>query len=129
MILVDTSVLVDYLRSPSDRALRLFEENEAAICGTIRAEILAGARKPSDINRIANSLEVLKYIDISKDTWDHLGKNLSSLRAAGVTVPFPDALIATVAIENDIQLWTNDLHFVQIARVLPTLRLFRSTAQ
>ncbi len=43
MILVDTSVLVDYLRLPSDRVLHLFEENEAAICGVIRAEMPAGA--------------------------------------------------------------------------------------
>jgi predicted nucleic acid-binding protein len=44
MILIDTSVLVDYLRIPTDRTLRLFEETGAAICGVTRAEILAGAR-------------------------------------------------------------------------------------
>jgi len=33
MILIDTSVLVDYLRSPTDDVLRLFEKNAAAICG------------------------------------------------------------------------------------------------
>jgi len=123
MILIDTSVLVDYLRSPSDRVLRLFEEKEAAICGAIRAEVLAGARNPNDLERIARSLDVLKCVEIMED---RLGKNLSFLRAAGVTVLFPDALIATVAIEHGIELWTNDSHFRRMAQVLPALRFFRA---
>jgi predicted nucleic acid-binding protein len=127
MILIDTSVLVDYLRAPSDRVLRLFEQNHAAICGVIRAEVLAGARSPADLDRIAHSLDVLGHIEISEGIWDQLGKNLSVLRAAGVTVPFPDALIATLAIKVGIELWTNDSHFERIERVLPGLRLFRAT--
>ena len=35
-----------------------------------------------------------------------------------------DAMIATVAIENDLELWTRDAHFVQIQGVLTQLRLF-----
>jgi predicted nucleic acid-binding protein len=42
MILVDTSVLVDYLRAPTDRVLQVLETHTAAVCGVIRAEILAG---------------------------------------------------------------------------------------
>ena len=127
MILIDTSVLIDYLRSPSDRVLRLFEEREAAICGVIRAEVLAGSRNPADIERIARSLDVLKHIEISERIWDRLGKNLAVLREAGVTVPFPDALIATLAMEHGVELWAKDTHFARIQQVLPALRLFRET--
>lgn len=61
---------------------------------------------------------------IPQDLWAALGRNLSALRAHGITVPFPDALIATVAIENDLELWTRDAHFSLIQGVLPQLKLF-----
>ncbi len=124
MILIDTSVLVDYLRSPTDQTLRAFEENAAAICGVTRAEVLAGARKPADLDRIAKSLDALEQVVIHDSIWARLGRNLSFLRTAGVTVPFADALIATIAIENDLAVWTRDAHFAQIQSVLTDLRLF-----
>ena len=129
MILLDASVLVDYFRSPTDRVLRLFEENEAAICGATKAEILAGARKPADLDRITLGLNVLGYVEFPEALWDQLGSNLSLLRTAGVVVPFPDALIATIAIERGVELWTRDAHFTQIQRVLPRLRLFQEPAE
>jgi predicted nucleic acid-binding protein len=43
MILIDTSVLIDYLRS-KDAALWLkIQSFDAAVCGIVRAEILTGA--------------------------------------------------------------------------------------
>ena len=36
-----------------------------------------------------------------------------------------DVVIATVAIENDIELWTRDAQFQLIQRVLPRLKLFQ----
>jgi predicted nucleic acid-binding protein len=126
MILIDTSVLVDYLRAPTDRVLRLFEKNAAAICGVTRAEILAGARSPADLDRIASSLDALEQVAIVEEAWDLLGRNLSLLRSAGVTVPLADAMIATLAIENDLELWTRDAHFVRIQGVLTGLRLFQA---
>ena len=125
MILIDTSILVDYFRSPTDRMLRLFEDRTAAICGVTRAEVLAGARNPADLDRIAGSLDVLAQVFIVEEFWDLLGNYLSLLRAAGVTVPFADAMIATLAIENDLELWTRDAHFVRIQGVLTGLRLFQ----
>jgi predicted nucleic acid-binding protein len=125
MILIDTSVLVDYLRSPTDHARCLFEENEAAICGVTRAEVLAGARNPADLDRIAISLDVLGQVAIAEGLWDVLGKNLSLLRTAGATVPFADAVIATLAIENDLELWTRDMHFLRLQGILTGLRLFQ----
>jgi predicted nucleic acid-binding protein len=43
MILVDTTVLEQYLRTPS-RPIRAVLDSGAAICGVTRAEILHGAR-------------------------------------------------------------------------------------
>ncbi len=53
-----------------------------------------------------------------------LGDNLNTLRAGGMTIPFADAVIATVAVVNDIDLWTRDAHFTLVQGVLPALKLF-----
>jgi predicted nucleic acid-binding protein len=124
MILVDTSVLVDYLRLPSDDILRTLESNQAAICGVIRAEILAGTRSPGEISRISTCLNALQQIPLPEDIWDRVGYYLALLRSAGVTVPFADAVIATVAVGNKIPLWTRDVHFQRMQSVMKELELF-----
>jgi len=122
MILVDTSVLVDYLRAPSDRVLQILEAH-AAICGVIYAEILAGARSRSDAARFAAALDGLQYLPTPEAAWEDLGDNLARLRAAGISVPLSDALIATLAIENDLEVWTRDGHFERIRLAIPSLKL------
>ncbi len=62
---------------------------------------------------------------IRPDIWPQLGYHLSTLGANGITVPFPDILIATVAIDHDVELWHNDQHFPAIHSVLPQLKLFQ----
>lgn len=39
-------------------------------------------------------------------------------------MPFPDALIATLAIRSGTELWTYDNHFRLMQSSLPALRLF-----
>jgi len=47
------------------------------------------------------------------------------LGAKGISVPFPDALIATVALEDDLELWQHDPHFLAIQKVIPNLKIFQ----
>lgn len=51
--------------------------------------------------------------------------NDHALRAAGLSVPFADAVLATVAIANDVELWARDIHYPMIQTVLPQLKLFQ----
>jgi predicted nucleic acid-binding protein len=69
-------------------------------------------------------LGTLGHIALPETIWDAVGEHLRILRGSGVTVPFPDAVIATAAISNNVELWTRDAHFTQMQRVLPLLRLF-----
>lgn len=57
--------------------------------------------------------------------WDLVGENLAALYARGITVPFPDVVIATLGIENDIEVWARDPHFPVMQMVLPRLKLFQ----
>jgi predicted nucleic acid-binding protein len=125
MILVDSSVVIDYLRTGDPKIPAVSRANGAAVCGVTRAEILHGARGSKDRQRLLTVLNAFGQVPTPDSLWDDVGDNLAALRAAGVTVPFQDVVIATVAIANDIELWTRDNQFTLIQRVLPRLRLFQ----
>lgn len=125
MILTDTSVVIDYLRTGDPRLQQIFVNYDAAICGVTRAEVLHGARDPAQLQQLIAGLNVFRQLPIPDSLWDKIGQNLAILRAAGLTIPFVDVVLATVAIENDIELWTRDAHFANIQSVLSALKLFQ----
>ena len=124
MILADTTVAIDFLRTPTPRLLKIIQSNHAAISGITVAEIYAGAKALPDLARYTAALSVFGTIAIPDAIWPVLGRNLFALRRRGITVPLADAIIATLAIENDLELWTYDAHFAMIRVVLPQLKLF-----
>lgn len=126
MILLDTSVLIDALRAPDpSRMHKLFVDHGAAICGITRAEVLHGARDPAHFQQLLAALSQFPQICITDGLWDILGNNLFQLRTNGISIPFADAVIATAAIENRIELWTRDNQFLLMLKVLPGLTLFQ----
>lgn len=44
MILADTSILIDFLKKPTDSIKKVFLEESIFICGITRSEVLHGAR-------------------------------------------------------------------------------------
>jgi predicted nucleic acid-binding protein len=125
MILLDTTVLVDCLRTPSQKLRGVSRREEIAISGVTREEVLHGAKNAQDFQRLLYALDRFHQVPIDGDTWNRLGRNLYSLRGQGIAVPFPDALIATVAIQQGLEIWTRDAHFARIQTAIPDLRLFR----
>jgi predicted nucleic acid-binding protein len=125
MILADTTVVIDYLRAPTARQVKIIQAHQAAICGPTISEVYAGARSPGDFKKYDKALSLFGLLAIRKKTWPNLGRNLAELGAKGITVPFPDALIATLGIDNDIEVWARDPHFPMMQKVLPGLRLFQ----
>ncbi len=125
MILLDSSVLIDYLRTNDPKLQHLFKTEDGAISGIMRAEILWGARDAAHRQKLIQFLDGLIQVLIPQPLWDLAGDNLAALRRGGITVPFQDAIIATMAIANDIELWARDNQFKLIQGVLPQLRLFQ----
>ncbi len=125
MILVDSSVVIDYTRGKDAKLLALFGTLHLAVCGIVRAEVIAGARSAADRSKLTATLNALTQIPIPDSLWDVVGDHLAALRVGGETVPFPDVVLATVASANGIELWTRDVHFRHIQRALPALMLFQ----
>lgn len=128
MILLDTSIPIDYFRAKDAGLLSRFESENAAICGITRAEILYGARSPVHRESLIAALDVLNQVMMPESLWDHVGDILSKLRGQGITVPFTDAVIAGVAMGNGLALWTRDKQFALINHAFPQLVLFDETA-
>jgi predicted nucleic acid-binding protein len=124
MILIDTSVLIDYLRSKDPALWTKIQTHDSAICGIVRGEILAGARNPGDRARLLLMLNSLAQATTSELIWNSVGDYAAELRSQGVNVPLADIVIATLAIDHNVELWTRDGHFANVQRVLPALRLF-----
>ena len=125
MILVDTSVVIDYVRGKDAKLVSLLPTLAVAVCGIVRAELLYGSRRTNGSNALLTLLNTFQQLPIPDSVWDTVGDNPAGLRAAGITVPFQDVVLATIAIENDIELWTRDTQFTMIQTMLPVLRLFQ----
>ncbi len=125
MILVDAGVLIDFLRTKDPKLNKLFRSLPVAVCGVTRAEILAGARSTKDRQRLLRFLGTFQQMAIPEPFWDVAGENLAALYARGLTVPFPDAVIAALGIEYGVEVWARDPHFAAMQKILPGLTLFQ----
>ena len=124
MVLADTNIFIDFWNSPTDELIKCFEKEDIVICGVVRAELLHGAISDSDFKNITKLLNAFVEKSFDVEDWQLLGSNLYKLRRKGLTVPFSDAIIATLAIKYDIPVWTGDKHFLLIQNVLTNLKLF-----
>jgi predicted nucleic acid-binding protein len=125
MILLDTSVMVNIWRKPTHQAHQALRTHVPHVAGVTRAELMHGAKDSGDLAWMERALADFQNVSAQDETWVQHGRNLYNLRRAGVTVPFQDVLLATLAIENGLEVWTYDAHFQMMQRVLTDLKLFQ----
>lgn len=128
MILVDTNVIIDFWNKPTEETKKIFEENELAICGVIKTELLRGCNSEKQFSQMDNALNSLRYLSFTECDWLLLAKQFITLKENGLVVPFQDAMIAYLAIKNNCEIWTNDKHFKLMQVVLSGLKLFPGVA-
>lgn len=125
MILADTSVLVRQFRNYCPTRGRLIATVNPVVCGMTVAEFFAGAVSAAHAVQCATVLSAFGRLPTPEDIWETAGRNQALLRANGLTVPLPDAVIATVAIAAGVELWAYDTHFTMMAALLPGLTLYQ----
>ena len=132
MVLVDTSVWVDYLRghaTPQVRALKYLLSGEE-IVGTapiILQEILQGADSAERFETWRKYFaELLCYVPGDPvQSYVAAARLYQDCRKAGKTPRSSnDCLVAQIAIENDLTLLHDDRDFNAIASVIGQLRLY-----
>jgi predicted nucleic acid-binding protein len=118
VILVDTSVWkVALHRARSDEAcdLRtLLDSGDVAIATPIRVEILSGTRA-GDLSRLRRVLSALPLFTSGPDTWERIEEFVVRAVPAGERFGVADLLIAAIAAENDLWIWSLDGDFARMA--------------
>ncbi len=103
MILIDTNLLIDYLKGSDTILGDLIEIEETAICGIVLAELFHGINSNSEKELIHDAVKDFEWIPIEDTIWRSVGTNLNKLKKNGLTIPFQDAVLATLCIENKIK--------------------------
>ncbi len=122
MVLVDTTVWIDFFSGQSFPHVRIFENlilnrGNICICGVITTEILQGIKNDNEFKKIQDLLKNLIFLPASYHTYLYSAQIYRELRKKGITIRKTiDCIIAAIAIEHNIQLLHNDKDFVSIER-------------
>lgn len=125
--LVDTSVWsLAYRRDappdvPQVAVLRsaLVGGEYVAMTGMVLLELLRGFIPARAQERILTDLAALELIEPTRDDYVEAARLANSCRQAGVQLASVDALLAQLAIANDLELLTTDRDFENAATVVP----------
>jgi len=119
-ILADTCIWIEFFRSHTaigDILETFIKENTVWVCGCILFELIQGIKLETEKNKILSALSNLNYIEMSKYLWQRSGELSTLLKKKGLNIPFSDIMIATIAMEHNLQIFTLDKHFDSIPKV------------
>ena len=131
MVLVDTSILIDYLRGTDNAAVGRFQQildNNIpfGISPLTYLEVLQGTRTEKDFTTVKGYLETHRFFGLQdeKESYAAAARIYFDCRKKGITINSSvDCLIAQTAIENDLALLHNDADFDRMRKVAP-LRIY-----
>jgi predicted nucleic acid-binding protein len=127
MILVDTSILIDFFRGSINEKTQKFEiilrqRIPFGIHSIIFQEVLQGAKSDQEYERLKRYLSSQRFYPSRHpvESYAAAAKIYRDCRKKGITVRSTiDCLIAQTAIENDLFLLHNDSDFDAIAGIVP----------
>jgi len=131
MILIDTSVLIGYLKGlkgePYDKVDVLIDRNiPIGICNQVYQEVLQGAKDEKEFGQLKEFLNTMDFYDLQygKKSYENAAMLYFKCRKAGVTPRSTiDLIIAQTAIDNHLLLLHYDSDFEKISQVIPDLKL------
>jgi predicted nucleic acid-binding protein len=126
MILVDTSVLIDYLKDVDNKSTENFKEilNKGLPFGInsyIYQELLQGCKTDNDYRLLKKYLDGQKFYDFKggRESYAKAARIYMKLRKKGITIKSTiDCLIAQMSMENDLYLLHNDADFTRMTEVI-----------
>ncbi len=126
LVLIDSSAWIEYLRlgrgAASDAVDSLLQEDRAALCGMVEAEIIQGIHMINgldtpELRTVADLFVALPYLEIERQDYIAAGECLGELRRKGITIPSADCLIGVLCLRHDLSLLTLDAHFDHLSDV------------
>ena len=134
MILVVTSVLIDFLKGVRNHRTKLFEavlkQNlPFGIASYTYQEVLQGARDRQEYDRLREYLSTQKiyFLPETIEAYEKAARLFFNLRRQGLTIRSTiDVLIARIAIEHDLFLLHNDRDFDAISEKNADLKILNN---
>jgi predicted nucleic acid-binding protein len=80
MILVDTSVVIDWSQGKDANLQRLMPALPVAVCGVTQAELLHGSRDAAHRQKLLTDLASFQFVPTPDALWITVGDNLAELR-------------------------------------------------
>jgi len=109
-------------RSAAKKAIDgLSDDDRAVAVGPVIAEILQGCRNAREAEWIASLLGGLRSVHTQDTHWRQAGLLGLDLRRNELVLPLSDLVIAAVATDQELEVYTIDPHFSRI----PGIRLFK----
>ena len=132
MILVDTSVIIDFLKGIDNPAVKKLDELISAsfswgIADLTYQEVLQGSASPKDLKRLKSYLDTIPlYSPLhGRDSFAEAAMIYFNCRKKGYTIRSTiDCLVARISIEHDLRLLHNDRDFDYISEVVPELDIY-----
>jgi len=107
LVVVDTSVFIQYLRGDADETLSVLTlKNRVLLSPVVRLELLAGVRK-KELRSVLKFCDALRPIE-QFASLQECEKLLGRARGSGLFGGIPDLLIIADAIRNRAHLFTYD---------------------
>jgi predicted nucleic acid-binding protein len=132
MILVDTSVLIGYLKNLKGahyEKLDYIIDNDIpyGICHYIYQELLQGSANEKEYRILKEYLDSLPFFDLlhGRESFENSALMYINCRKNGITVRSTvDLLIAQIAIENNLYLLHNDNDFTNMSKLYKKLKIY-----
>jgi predicted nucleic acid-binding protein len=133
MILVDTSILIGYLKGLDKEPIKKLDEIIESkipfgINSYIYQEILQGSRDKNEFEELKDYLGSLRFYELKygKESYEKAAYIYFQCRKTGLTIRSTiDLLIAETAIENELFLLEDDNDYKAIAKVIKDLKLYK----
>jgi predicted nucleic acid-binding protein len=125
-VLADTPVwsaalrrLGDLSNPYRDELVKLLDQGVVEIIGPIRQEVLSGVKEPSKFNLLKERLRAFPDLQIGTNDYEEAASLYNLWRSKGVQGSFTDFLICTVAIRDNLEIFTDDKDFEAYQKILP----------
>ena len=129
-VLVDTSVWSLGLRRKRkdlnaaenplvDELFELIREGRARIIGLVRQELLSGIRTTAQFEKLRTTLRPFSDEPVETADYEAAAKASNECRAKGKVGSIVDMLVCTIALKQNLAIFTTDADFEHYALVLP----------
>lgn len=118
-VLIDTSVWIEYFRrkgsSVSARLQEYLKLGQARYAGPIAIELYQGAKTHKEIQALDQIFDTITYVEITREHYHKAGLISQKAARKGKTFSAMDMILAVVAQEEQLRLFSLDVHFKEIA--------------